>query len=289
MYEVYYLNKFLDTSKAVISVGTYTNSSLILKGFEPSTYDRTNNTNFSVTIQIHDNEGVVVHITYLNIVGGCDSGEHIKISSRNKTATFCQRIFNPTIQPGSAYFYGTAVNISYITPSKVTGFLQLVVTGFTQGPCSSDNLFLCNSGICIWKGLACNSQDNCGDGSDENSPLSESKCQTHSFDDMSNFVPLFIALPLVLLGVTLVFYFCVRRQTEESQYDAADVIYVYQGDDDARIDETQPIETTRPKTDQGRSASIQNSEEMYHMKSRYSTDDSASDSTKAVKSVKDSS
>ncbi|GBL88682.1 hypothetical protein AVEN_195666-1 [Araneus ventricosus] len=281
-YEVFPLDKYVGTNEAVISVGTYKNSSFVLRGFEPSTYELTNNTNFSIIIDIHDNDGIVVHISYLNVVAGCDSGEHIRISSQNKTVTFCQRILNPNAEPGSAYFHGKIVKISYITPSKITSFLQMTITGFTQGPCSSDDLFLCNSGICIWKGLVCDSQNNCGDGSDEHSPQSNSRCQTHSFDDMTNFIPLFIALPLLLLSVTLVLYCCIRRQSDESPYDAGEVVYVYEGDDSG-TEEVQLSDRTDARKDKDRSTSVHNSEEMYHMKSRYSSDESASDATKDTK------
>ncbi|GFT49597.1 uncharacterized protein NPIL_197701 [Nephila pilipes] len=190
------------------------------------TYKSGNDTQFSVRIKIKGHQGLVYSFSYLNMLGGCNDGEYIKLETNDKTVFHCRRIINPDEIFSGGYFYGDSINITYVTSRNITAVFEITLTAFVNSPCSSDDLFLCDVGICVWKGLTCDSRNNCGDGSDENSDRSLALCQLQSSTESSDFIPLFISLPLILLGMTLVLYCCIKRQWDETQFETGNVFYV---------------------------------------------------------------
>ncbi|GFR00575.1 hypothetical protein TNCT_668911 [Trichonephila clavata] len=222
-----YQDFFMDECNGkIINLSTFNRSSVILKGFQEKTYLRKNVT-FSVIIAVEDNQGLVYSFSHINILDGCSGNEYIELSSDSKIVKFCEKIFNTNVVTGGGFFYGNSVDVTYFTSKRVTAYFEITLTAFAFKPCLSDSLFLCDNGICIWQGLACDKRNNCGDESDENSDRSILLCPTHSPSETNEFIPLFISIPLILLGMTLVLYSCIKKQREETQYDMGDVLFAY--------------------------------------------------------------
>ncbi|GFW68464.1 uncharacterized protein TNCV_3300061 [Trichonephila clavipes] len=230
-YQVFFIDESCGTR---INLSTFNRSAVILKGFREETYLRKNVT-FFVRISVEDNQGLVYSFSHINVLNGCSGTEYIELSSENKVVQFCEKIFNTNVVTGGGYFYGNWVDITYVTSNRVTAYFELTLSAFAFKPCLSDNLFLCDNGICIWKGLACDKRNNCGDESDENSDRSIASCPLDTPTETNEFIPLFISIPLILLGMTLVLYSCIKRQRDETKYETGDVLLAYPENDAKRV------------------------------------------------------
>ncbi|GFQ64709.1 uncharacterized protein TNCT_686661 [Trichonephila clavata] len=251
-----YITSFLDdfpsnSNDRFIRIGSDENSSLILKGFKKSTKMQLKNISFFLNVEAEKYDGIVISITYIDVRNGCRGNEYLKFSSQNKYYILCSKDIMPTIPDsrhtlGSKhYFYQKSVTISYFTKWSVTTRFEVTITAFKRSPCN-DSTFKCKNSLCVWVGFLCDKRNNCGDASDEHSELTASNCEVHSPAEMTNFIPLFITLPLALLSITLVLYCCVRRQPNESQKEAGNVLYIYHEDRPRTVememnDEADPI------------------------------------------------
>ncbi|GIY80034.1 uncharacterized protein CDAR_507281 [Caerostris darwini] len=267
-YAIIELDDYLGSTIHEVRLGTHRNSSFILRGFRESTHKNASQTRFTLMILTDKNNGAVINIEHLNVNAGCDSGEYLRFTSGNKTVTFCEKIVNPFDVPGSIYFYGETIQISYFTLSKITTYVEMTVTGFTNYPCLSDVLFQCANKICIFKELICDFQNNCGDFSDEKSVIFNSRCDKYHVDEASGFIPLFISLPIVLMGATLILYCCIKRRRQESEYETAEVLYLYEGHGPTNI--IPKTETKEFNVNNTQNVPRLDSDEMYRMKSEIS-------------------
>ncbi|GIX68126.1 uncharacterized protein CEXT_565571 [Caerostris extrusa] len=188
-------------------------------------------------------DGVIIYIERLNILAGCNSSEYVTFQSKNKTITYCEKNSNEDNMSGSIYFYAASVELLYATKTDITTSVEMIVTPFQRGPCTSNIHFMCTNYMCILKTLICDNRNNCGDFSDEQSIFINTQCETFSVTEISSFIPLFISLPLLLLCITLILYCCIKRQSDKSEGGTGEVLYAYEENDPIR---TVPKELSAP-------------------------------------------
>ncbi|GFS60729.1 uncharacterized protein TNCV_2001381 [Trichonephila clavipes] len=272
-YIITFLDDFpFDSNDSSIRIGKGGNSSLILKGFKKSLKKQVENISFSLKVKAEKYDGIVLSMTYIDVKNGCHGNEYLNFTSQNKIYSLCSKDTMPTIPNsrhtlgGKHYFYQNSVTISYFTKWSITTQFEVTITAFKRSPCN-DSTFECKNSLCIWNGFLCDKHNNCGDASDEQSELSVSNCEVHSPTEMTNFIPLFITLPLALLSITLVLYCCVRRQPNESQKETGNILYIYHEDRPRTVEMEMNNEADSIATSEQEPKELGSDDETYSMKS----------------------
>ncbi|XP_042905142.2 hyaluronan-mediated motility receptor-like [Parasteatoda tepidariorum] len=143
----------------------------------------------------------------MSFSGSCTSSSINFISKRNGVS-LCEINSTSILSRSSFVFQDIPVRLTYKSDSASIIDLKIIFTAYTISACEDVKEYKCLKEQCVWAGLVCDGENNCGDYSEEAANPKLSNCEKGYDLGFLILIPIVIAIPFVILGIKILMYFC---------------------------------------------------------------------------------